>query len=58
MTSLRDLNGQFLFAAVVKNEGFSAAARALRPPKSQISGTTLTEEEPCHSMRASSRMGP
>jgi DNA-binding transcriptional LysR family regulator len=34
---MRDFNDLFFFAAVVKNSGFSAAARELGVPKSRIS---------------------
>jgi DNA-binding transcriptional LysR family regulator len=34
---MRDFNDLFFFAAVVKNKGFSAAARQLGVPKSRIS---------------------
>src|SRR5271165_3547622 len=37
MGGMRDLNDLNLFAAVVANEGFSAAGRALGLPKSRIS---------------------
>jgi len=43
--SMRDFNDLYFFAAVVKHEGFSAAARALRLPKSRISRHVALLEE-------------
>ena len=42
---MRDFNDLYFFAAVVKHEGFSAAARALRLPKSRISRHVALLEE-------------
>src|ERR1700739_1043221 len=42
---MRDLNDFYFCAAVVKHEGFSAAARALRLPKSRISRHVALLEE-------------
>ena len=42
---MRDFNDLYFFAAVVKNEGFSAAARVLGIPKSRISRRIANLEE-------------
>ncbi len=42
---MRDLNDLHLFASVVANGGFSAAARALNIPKSRISRRIAALEE-------------
>jgi DNA-binding transcriptional LysR family regulator len=42
---MRDFNDLYFFAAVVKHEGFSAAARALGLPKSRISRRVALLEE-------------
>jgi len=42
---MRDLNDLYFFAAVVKHESFSAAARALGVPKSRISRRIAILEE-------------
>jgi DNA-binding transcriptional LysR family regulator len=42
---MRDFNDLYFFAAVVKNEGFSAAARVLSVPKSRVSRRIAILEE-------------
>src|SRR5260370_26674708 len=43
---MRDLNDLYYFAAVVKNQGFTAAARALGVPKQRISRRiTILEQQ-------------
>src|ERR1700741_4650015 len=42
---MRDLNDLSLFAAVVSNGGFSAAARALDTPKSRVSRRVAALEQ-------------
>ncbi|MGH7021995.1 MAG: LysR family transcriptional regulator, partial [Caulobacteraceae bacterium] len=42
---MRDLNDLSLFAAVVSNGGFSAAARALDTPKSRVSRRVANLEQ-------------
>src|ERR1700733_13752929 len=42
---MRDFNDLYFFAAVVKNEGFSAAARGLSGPQSRVSRRIAILEE-------------